>query len=94
MPPSQNPEVKEISQRMAHLHVLLDMAKPHEIKPLWFEYRDLRERRKLIEAGEATAGEAPTGETTAGQTTAEEPSDTNDVSVDTQGRLSVRNPGL
>lgn len=84
MPRSQNPEVKEISQRMAHLHALLNMAKSHEIKPLWLEYRGLRERRKLIEAGEATAGET----STAGQTMALEPGDTNDEPVDTQGRLT------
>jgi hypothetical protein len=79
---------------MAHLHALLDMAKPHEIKPLWCEYRDLRERRKLIEAGETPAEETTSRETTAGQTTALEPSDTSDEPVDTQGRLGVRNPGL
>jgi hypothetical protein len=59
MPPSYNAEVKEISQRMAHLSALLDIPRPtSEFKILWFEYRDLKARRKVIEA-EDEAGTRP-----------------------------------
>ena len=56
MPSAQDPpsmpsqEVKDIIQRMAHLRALLDVAESYEIKPLWFEYRDLRDQLKVAKA--------------------------------------------
>ncbi len=93
MPPSQNPEVKEISARMAHLSALLERTMPtSEFKPLWFEYRDLKARRQVIEA-EAKA-KAKAGQTGAPKPTSLPDSHTNGKPDDTQGMLSIRSPGL
>jgi hypothetical protein len=78
MPPSQIPEVKEISQRMAHLSALLQIPRPtSEVKPLWFEYRDLKARREAIEA-----------EANAGQTAAPKPSSISGSSVPVDAQKS------
>jgi hypothetical protein len=59
--PSQNAEVKEISQWMAHLSARLQIIHAttqealHELKTLYFEYRNLKARRQAIEEAEAEA---------------------------------------
>jgi hypothetical protein len=79
MPPSYNAEVKEISQRMAHLSALLDIPRPtSEFKILWFEYRDLKTRRKVIEE----PGSIPARH------------DVDDEPTDIQGMLSIESPRL
>jgi hypothetical protein len=50
LPSMPSQEAKDITQRIAHLRALLDAAASHEIKPLWFEYRDLRDQLKVPKA--------------------------------------------
>ncbi len=72
MPPSQNPEIKEISQRIAHLIALLERPGLNsEINPLWVEYRDLKARRKRLED---TAKAEAKAEAKGSTTTAPKPS--------------------
>lgn len=50
MSPPISPEIKEISQRMAHLAAVLQVYNSDpQVRPLWLEYRDLWDRRKVLE---------------------------------------------
>jgi hypothetical protein len=53
--PPQTLEVNNISARMAYRCAKDQIAKKHEkIKGIWFEYRELKARRRFIEAGQTT----------------------------------------
>ncbi len=97
MPPSQNPEIKEISQRIAHLIALLEIPAPKsEINPLWIEYRHLKARRTALEDTAKAEAKAETkGRKTASpKSSSIAGSHTNDELDDTQGILSAGSPRL
>lgn len=105
MPPSQNEEIKDISQRMAHLQALLWIPQTNpETKRLSFEYSNLRARREAIEAEAETEAEAEAeaeaevkteakdGRTISPEVTSGSISHMNNEAVNTQGILSVGTP--
>ena len=97
MPPSQNPELKEISQRIAHLIALLEIPRPNsETSPLWIEYRNLKARRKALEdtAKAEAKAESKGRKTAAPDVRSITGSHTKDEPDDTQGIVSVTSPGL